>query len=1231
VAEREAMDLLAGFFRVLEEEVSRAGVQKKQIASLLGLSASSVTEMFTSGRGGNKTPPNWERVEAIVRFCWSRRDHGEFPGIAQTAAARVLKDSEERHLQDWRLRHAMLVRDLEHARERPAGTSVNAMLQPVPEAWFPLPPDTPVFTDTGEELDQITGTPAGISALPGRPEDAVRFDLGTQEDPRRYWGPRARGVSNGAERGWRFRGRTAALRRIVDWLERPVPDRRVLVVTGSPGAGKSSVLGRVVTTADAASRALLPPGDTSVRAAVGSVGCAVLAKGKTALDVAEEIAYATCAAIPVEPEGLASAIRAALSSRGGGRFSVVIDALDEAASPEQARKMIDSVVLPLAQSCSDAGVRVLVATRPRDDRGDILGRFGPALDLLDLDDPEYFKEEDLAAYSLACLQLAGDERPGNPYADEGAAVPLAARIAETAKGNFLIAGLIARTHGLYDESAADPARLATIASVRSALEDYVERVSPVGGVPAGQLLTALAFAEAPGLPATLWQLAVKALYRVDIAAEDLALFARSSAANFLLETPGPAAAGPGDTATASAYQLFHQALSDTLIAGRGDFASLVADQRALTRGFAELGRAVSWQGVPDYLLRALPGHAHAGGLTDSLLTDDAYLLHADLRRLLQVAGAASSPSARRRARLLRLTPQAAAAAPDSRAALFSITEALNSLGATYRDSRWQAPYSAQWAVAEPRSERAYFKGHWMDVHAVCTITVDGRQLLASGASDSRACLWDPRTGEQLAVLEGHESDVNAVCAITVDHRELLASGSHDLTIRLWDPRTGEQLAVLEGHENRVLAVCAVTVGDRQLLASGSRDGTIRLWDPRTGEQLAVLEGHQDGVYALCEVTVDGRKLLASGSNGRMTGGGGGVRLWDPGGGEHLPVWEGDLGWVFSVCAVAVDGQEQLATGDSDGTVRLWDLQGSEPLARREGHQDNVNAVCAITVDHRELLASGSRDGTIRLWDPRTGEQLAVLEGHESDVNAVCAITVDHRELLASGSHDGTIRLWDPRTGEQLAVLEAHENRVLAVCAVTVGDRQLLASGDTRTVRLWDPGSGEQLAVLEGHQNGVWALCEVTVDGRQLLASGGGDSEIRLWDPGSGEQLAVLKFQPGLYAVSGMCAVTVDGRHLLASGSSDSTIRLWDPSSGEQLAVLQTDDWIRTVCAVTVESRELVASGDEDGTVQLWDPRTGICAVTVPTHHQALAVTAVSDSLAIGLNVGILVIKPNAVA
>jgi len=111
----------------------------------------------------------------------------------------------------------------------------------------------------------------------------------------------------------------------------------------------------------------------------------------------------------------------------------------------------------------------------------------------------------------------------------------------------------------------------------------------------------------------------------------------------------------------------------------------------------------------------------------------------------------------------------------------------------------------------------------------------------------------------------------------------------------------------------------------------------------------------------------------------------------------------------------------------------------------------------------------------------------------------------------------------------------------------------------------------------------------------------------------------------------VCAVTVDGRSLLASGGGidDGTVRLWDPRTGEQLATWEAHQGgVSAVCAVTVDGRSLLASGGDDRTVRLWDCRTGMCTATVPTHHEVLGVAAVADSLAIGLNTGILVIQPS---
>src|SRR5262249_33585964 len=102
----------------------------------------------------------------------------------------------------------------------------------------------------GQRLGELTGWSGWGSG------EAAAWGWGLTDDPEaaRHWRPRARGVSVDTERGYRFRGRTVALTEIVSWLDRSAPDRRVLVVTGSPGVGKSAGRGRGVTPGGGESR-----------------------------------------------------------------------------------------------------------------------------------------------------------------------------------------------------------------------------------------------------------------------------------------------------------------------------------------------------------------------------------------------------------------------------------------------------------------------------------------------------------------------------------------------------------------------------------------------------------------------------------------------------------------------------------------------------------------------------------------------------------------------------------------------------------------------------------------------------------------------------------------------------------------------------------------------------------------------------------------------------------------
>jgi WD40 repeat protein len=1054
------------------------------------------------------------------------------------------------------------------------------------------------------ELKILAGGTWSVEAADDAALAAWGWSLQSDPERGRHWSPRARGVAVETERGYRFRGRDQALGFIRKWLDRARPDQRVLVVTGSPGVGKSAVLGRIVTTADADIRDVLPHDDIAVRATPGSVAAAVHVKGKTALEVATEIARAASVALPAVTEDLVPALRARLESRDI-RFNLVVDALDEAAGPAEARAIVRTLLIPLAQTCADVGAQVVVGTRRADYEGDLLGLFAGASTVVDLDDAAYFEQSDLAAYALSTLQLVGAERPGNPYQDPVVARPVAARISLLAGQNFLVAGLVARTHGMFDSYPVDPAQLDFPPTVDATLDAYVNGLPAVGGAMARLALTVLAFAEASGLPLSLWRDGIAALGG-DTTVDELAVFASRSAANFLIET--------GTEPSVKSYRLFHQALNDALLRARSQVAERAADEGRLVDAWIRTGRELGWDRAPEYLWRWLSTHARRTGRVDELLADDGFLRYADLRRLMAAADAVTTEAGRIRAQLLRRTPQAVDATPLERSALFSVTETLDRLGSGCVTPPF-APYRGAWANTPSRLELVVLEGHADAVLGVCAVAFPNRTVLASAGEDTKVRLWDPVTGQTESILDGHTDRVRDVCALSVSGQTLLVSSSDDGTIGVWDAATGTLLRRLHGHADWVRGVCALVVDGRPLIASASDDRTVRLWDPMTGSLEQIFTG-RSWATELCAVPgEDGVMLASAGYDGRVT-------LWDPRTRELVRELEGHTAWVTALTSILVDGRTLVASTGYDGTVRTWH-PGTGQLHRKWIVSDRpIKGLWAVWVNGRQLLASAGEDGAVRLHDPTVmpadsavksassggGEQ--ALTGHTGWATDICAISAGGHELLASGGEDGTVRLWDPATGQAARVLDdGRIGRIDSLASVTVeGHEQLVSTSDDGTIRLWDPVTGAPGRILPPHhRDPVTDVCAVTVDGRQLLASAGQDGRVLLWDPAAGvleRQLHGLGDWAG-----GVCAVPTAGSDLLASVGDDQTVRLWNPATGSLERELHGHtEWVRGVCAVPTVDGALVASASHDGTVRLWDPVTGDCRRILSGHHGA--VTAV---------------------
>ncbi len=583
------------------------------------------------------------------------------------------------------------------------------------------------------------------------------------------------------------------------------------------------------------------------------------------------------------------------------RWLLVVDALDEA--PRAAdREQIATLVEQLARR---PWVRAVVATRPLSAQGptgeaSLLQRLGihDAADdhLLNLDNDTYFDDTDVEGLAGQLLTQADQTFPipgtaAEIYrADPQLRNRLARVIAETARRNFLVAGMtasrLADTRTVVDPAAPGFDITALPASVGGALDQFLD--SRLDGAQLRGVLTALAYAEGTGMDEHTWLTLTGALGYPATQA-DLDALRATRIADYLLQS--------ATEADGRVIRLFHQALADQLRQHR----DTRGDQDAITTALINDGRHRGWASTARYPLRHLAAHAAAAGRISQLLPDLDFLLHADLADVRRTLSAPQSGQpAEIAAVLLSAGGLADELSPDQRAEFLALHAAHLGLPGIMHgfNTRTTAAWQPLWAHSLG-SHRTTLQGHTGPANAVAAVALhDGRVLLASAGADGTVRLWDPVTGTPAgAPLEGHTGQVRAVAAVPLpDGRVLLASAGEDRTVRLWDPVTGTPAGEpLEGHTNWVNAVAAVPLPDgRVLLASASEDWTVRLWDPVTGTPAGdPLEGHTDWVNAVAAVPLhDGRVLLAS------AGADGTVRLWDPVTGTPIgrskPLGEGEI-------------------------------------------------------------------------------------------------------------------------------------------------------------------------------------------------------------------------------------------------------------------------------------------------------------------------------------------------
>ncbi|WP_327255092.1 phosphorylase family protein [Streptomyces sp. NBC_01244] len=480
-------------------------------------------------------------------------------------------------------------------------------------------------TTTYGEEDPFFPNPAYV---PGLPPDELDISsvvrLRREQDD--HFTPPGRGVAHASVEGDFFVGRLAALNALTDWLDAPGGDNETLVVTGAAGSGKSALLGRLILLMDpdSAARLSLPPTvSTPPDAALIALSC----RTTTPADITARLAAAL--ALPAASDR--HDVFAALGARTDP-LVIILDGLDEAPDGD---RLVAELIRPLSPL---PGVRLVIGARPHE-----VARLGPAVRVIDLDEPPYRDDADLEQYAYRMLlgeATVPHARRSLLYAaDPARARTDAAAIARRAQGSFLVAQLA--VHAMVDGGGTAERSPGSVPTIEELYESYAGRGShgDARRAPSAHLLLPLAYAQGAGLPPELWAPVAEALSDEPCTDEDVR--------DLVAQRHGLIVEDRQHGATV--YRFFHQTFAEYLRPAGQDRERHRRVALALIRQVPLTASGErDWGAANPYIREHLVTHAVAGRVLDGLLPDVGFLRHAAqgplLRALRDNGTTGSAPS-----------------------------------------------------------------------------------------------------------------------------------------------------------------------------------------------------------------------------------------------------------------------------------------------------------------------------------------------------------------------------------------------------------------------------------------------------------------------------------------------------------------------------------------------------------------------------------------------------------
>jgi len=925
-------------------------------------------------------------------------------------------------------------------------------------------------------------------------------------DLRGHFLPRARGVDVPTEAGWRFVGRDAALRDLVQWLS-DADDRTARVVTGGPGSGKSAVIGRLVVLSDPDYRRTVPTEGLSpdLRPPEASIATGVHARGLTSAQV--------LAALSAQAGVAADTPADLLREMGGRRLTVAIDAVDEALDPAD---LVAGLLRPLAEAGPAAGLRLLVGTRPH-----LVGSIGltGSGSVINLDSERYADPDSIYQYVLRGL-----ESGGAPYAAAGPdlTAEIARAVADAAGHSFLVALIVTRTL-LSQPRLPDPAdsgwRASLPGTAADAMQADLETRLGAAAERARDLLRPLAFAAGAGLPwESVWAALASALSGRSYTDEDL-IWLRRQAGSYVVEAM---------ESDRSVYRLYHAALAEYLRQGRYEAGVHGAFTAFLISQVPAAARGLDWGRAHPYARAHLATHAQRAGAgqLDHLLCDPGYLINAIPAGLLAALPAARAPAAERAGVAYQRAVHQFRGQPEEQRASYlefaariaRAPELAAQVDARFPRRRWSIP----WTHWPPEYPHRVLGGHLDALSGVLVVsTLEGKHVVVSIGEDANLRTWDLATAEPIGVYPVGAAPLVAARAVRLaDHQVIIAVLSADGLLHLWDLVTATLLrtvSVIPAWRRRLAFLlpldltleCLTVPGERHFAFVGVRGRGASVWELPSGRQVADLRPPANAAEIGYLETAGGRVVLVART--------GVAEHWvfDVQEMRELPVDRGHarrsllgslreaLGRTLVLFYASPSGEAVVAVQYSGRSAVVWDLSAGRPLGSWPASQlsvpvrladgEHVTVPLRLAKEDPDLRGSGlrplgnprtahaARGESDRLEATPTGRFLRVnfvigpgrvqsvtLAGHSGAVTSYDFLPDADGYVVVTASRDGTVRRWEIQPGKTRQAADGAEavaNReALAVSRIVCAELPSgasvgVASDANGGVAVWDLRTG----------------------------------------------------------------------------------------------------------------------------------------------------------------------------